>query len=706
MHRLSTLLLRYRLPVVLVALALTALGAFFALRVSVTYDLTEYLPATAVTRASRDALEPHGGAPGTAQLMVGPLTLPQARSVKSTLLGIDGVAGVLWLDDFCDLAQPVELQPPSLLEVYYQNGNALFTLTFEHDDNHPDTLAATQVLQAYARQLGYPTVALRGDTLATATLPATLGRDIALTALAVVLACLVLLTLAGSSWIEPALCLVLAAIAVAINLGLNAATGSLSLISHGLCYVLQIALSLDYALAILRRYQDERALLPKPEAIAATLRATFAPVSAGALTTIVSFLALLLMRYAIGMDIALVLARGIAISFVTVLVLMPAMLYWFDDALLRTRHRPLVPPFARLGNWTVRRRKFILPAALLLILPALLAQHAGSFVYDTTAPNPASQAGREAAAIERVFGPYHPVTVLIPDAPAGERREVALTLQATPGVAWVQSDALMADAVGTLHLPESLSRDFTIGPYTRFVVNLRYAESPAMYDTLNALQTTLQARYPDQWLMMGAPAALADIQATARFDHPRVIVGLLLVITLVLILSFSAWLLPVLLVGLVLCAAWLNTALPYFQGHPSLFLAVLIVGVVMIGTTINPAILLATRYCQNRKRCLSLPAAVDAVSVTGPAVALSAALLGATGLCLYALGSTPTLCQIGLLLGRGSLLSGTLVLFVLPGLLVLCDKAIARTTRGGRTWATADTLPPAQDDSPSLPKEV
>ena len=352
--------------VIAVLAVLSVLGLLCYGMVEVNYDMNDYLPPDSASTLALDALEAEfeGGIPN-ARVMIRDASIREALACKDALLAVDGVTDVTWLDDVADVTMPLEMQDADAVETYYRDGCALFSVTIADDKR----VSAVEDIRALIGEEN----AVSGSAVSTADATTSTVSEIRVITIIAVAFVLLVLTLTTNSWVEPWIVLAGLGSAIAINIGSNLIFGEISFVSNAAGPVLQLAVSLDYSVFLIHRYEECREhLSDRREAMVEALcRSTMSILSSG-LTTVIGFLALCLMQFQIGPDLGLVLAKGVAISLIDVFVFTPCLTLLLSNAMESTRHRPLMPSFRGLGRAVT---KLMFPMVLvfaLVMVPAYL----------------------------------------------------------------------------------------------------------------------------------------------------------------------------------------------------------------------------------------------------------------------------------------------------------------------------------------------
>lgn len=680
MRRITDFLVRHRKATIgFFVLAILVSCLLYPL-VSVNYSLQEYLPETSMTRRAISEMEQSFGYPGSARVMAKDVTIAQALEIKAKIESVEGVQSVLWLDDVADLSKPLQTLGTETTSQYYKESAALFQVTFIEHDYATSTGEAIESIRA----LGIDNLYVTGNAEDSRNMRATVSSEISTIMIVVVPFCVLILLFASSAWVEPPLYLLVLAISIIINAGTNAFFTNISFITHAMAAVLQLAISLDYSLFLFHRYLEERDEgKDAREAVLSATSKSFTSILSSALTTVAGFLALVAMEYTFGRDIGFVLAKGICISLITVMTLMPVLIYMLRNVIDKTRHKRLIPSFNKLGKGSLKMRWVLLALVIVVLVPSYLAQSKTSYLYGNSSGSSQNEdITSERETVEALFGVYNPVAMLVPSGDIAKEVALAGELTAQEGVSSVQTLVTLADpSIPREILPKSITGQFESDAYTRMIVNFTYSsESEELYQAVDEMKEAADTYYGDEWLAAGEPTGLTDIRQSVENDGIRVQLLSILAVAIIVLLAFRSITIPVLLVLLIQCAIWINMAFPYFTGTPLIYIGYLIISSIQLGATIDYAILMTNRYTEYRKLKPAKEAALAALNAAGPSVLVSMLILAGAGFAESIVSNVASISEIGLLLGRGALLSGFMVLVVLPPLLCMLDKVLLKGT--------------------------
>lgn len=673
MNRFFSGVVKHRRPVLLIFVLLTIV-AFGAWRqVAVNYDMNDYLPDSAPSTVSLNEMRAaFAGDIPNARVMVSDVSVPEALRIKEQLQAVDGVTEVLWLDDSVDLTVPLSMLDADAVEGAYQNNAALFTLTIQKEKR----IAAVAAIRDLLGDRG----ALTGSAVSTAVATTSTVNEIyKISAIAVAFVLLVLL-LTTDSWLEPLIVLLGLGVAIVLNNGSNLLFGEISFVTNAAGSILQLALSLDYSVFLIHRFEECRATEPDPEkAMTEALCRSAGSILSSGLTTVIGFLALILMQFRIGPDLGIALAKGTAISLLTVFLFTPSLVLLTHRGLERTRHRPLYPSFKGFGRFVSRVTVPLVCVFALLVVPAYLASGANDYYYGASHIfGEDTRLGQDTARIEDTFGVRDTYVLMVPRGDTATEAALSREIRALPQVSGIVSFVDNAGAMIPYSYPDADTlAQLESADYSRLVLSVatRY-EGAETFELVEAIRALADKYYPAGTYLAGEGVSTYDLMDTVTGDMVKVNLLAIGAAFLVLLLTMRSVCVPFLLVIAIETAIWLNLAVPYFGGSTVFYIAYLIISSIQLGATVDYAILTTDRYRENRQTLDKRAAVVQTTADTAVSVMTSGSVLAAVGLLLGSLSTNRLLAQLGLFVGRGALFSLGIVLFVLPGLLLLFDRLV------------------------------
>src|SRR5690625_3323149 len=475
------------------------ISAIVQFGVPVNYNMIDFLPQNAPSTTAMDVMEDEfEGRVANTRVMIKDVNIQQALAYKENIEAIEGVSDVMWLDDVIDIRTPIEMIEPDTVETYYKDNNALFTLHVAEGEE----VAATDAMYEVIGQNN----AISGDALNTAISQKATGKETFNAAAILIPIVIIILLLSTRSWIEPVLFLTAIGISVLINLGTNIFIGEISFISQAVAPILQLAVSLDYAIFLLHSFEDYRKKTESPhEAMKLAMKRSFPAITASAATTFFGFMALTFMEFEIGADLGLNLVKGILLSFLSVMFFLPSLTLMFYHLIDKTYHKQLLPNKYNIGKHLTKLRIPVLLVIAIVIVPAFLAQSETNFIYGMGDVPENMRAGQDAKEIEEVFGKYTPMVLLVPKGDLAREDELVDELS---DLSHVKSTVAYTSVIGTAIPPEflddSVKEQFFSENYSRIVLNTTTkAEGEEAFSFVEDVRAIANHYYGDDYHVTG-----------------------------------------------------------------------------------------------------------------------------------------------------------------------------------------------------------
>ena len=643
--------------------------------VKVNYDINDYLPESSPSTVSLELMQEEfdGGIPN-ARIMISDVTIPEALEYKEKLEAVDGVTAVTWLDDVVSIFVPLSTLDTDTLETYYKDNNALFTVTIEEDRR-------IEAVSSIRELIGEDN-AMTGSAVSTAISTTETVLEINKISISTVLFVLVVLVMTTNSWMEPLIVLIGLGLAIVINNGTNLIFGEISFVTNAAGSILQLAVSLDYSVFLLHRFEECRQENPDVKAAMteALCKSTSSILSSG-LTTVIGFLALVLMQFRLGPDLGLALAKGVAISLITVFVFMPSFILLTYKWLDKTRHKDLLPKFDLFGKSVQKMTIPMVCIFVILIIPAYLASNANDYYYGSSNIfGSETQLGSDTALIESVFGKSDTYVLMVPVGDTATETELSQELNSLPQVTSIISYVDLAGAEIPLeYLDENTLSQLISKNYSRMVLSVDVPyEGEETFALVEQVRNIAQKYYSDTYYLAGEGVSTYDLMETVTDDMVKVNLMAIAAVFIVLLLSLRSISLPIVLVLSIETAIWINLSIPYFMDTTIFYIAYLIISSIQLGATVDYAILMTDQYKENREMMNKKAAVIQIISDVTVSILTSGSVLTVVGLLLGYITTNQLLGQLGIFIGRGAILSLIIVLFVLPGLLYLFDPLIIR----------------------------
>ncbi|MEG2233704.1 MAG: MMPL family transporter [Oscillospiraceae bacterium] len=679
MGKLPNLILNHK-KAILIVVAIDIVLSFLGMSaVNINYNLADYLsedsPSTMGMKVMNESFSE--GIPNL-NVYIPDVSLPEAQRIKQRLLEIDGVSSAMWLDDVADIQVPLEFQDKKTVEGFYKDGDALMMLSIDQDDTVRITAAVKELVGEGCK--------LSGEGANYAYVQSVTMGEVAMIMVFAVPLVLIILLLTTSSWFEPILFLITIGVAILLNEGTNFFLGEISYVTQATSAILQLAVSIDYAVFLLNSFAGYRKQTSGvEEAMRLAIIDSSTAISSSMLTTFFGFIALVLMKFRIGADMGIVLAKGVFLSFVTVMILLPVVAIYAAKIMDKTRHRSFMPSFSGFGRFITR---ICIPLSVfiaLLIIPSFKAQMNNEFIYGSSSMNgPDAPISLDKKYINNIFGGGQQMVLMIPEGDIVSEKAMADDLMKIPLVSSVTSFTNMVgvEVPSEFLTPEQRS-NFRGGGFSRIIL---YAdtddEGDVAFRAVDDVREVAERYYPDSYYLVGNNVVNYDLKETITGDNVVVTLSAVLAIGLVLVVAFKSLSLPLILILTIEGAIWINLGLPYLMGDSMNFIGYQIISAVQLGATVDYGILFAKHYIDNRVNNGKRTSIRKTVEETAGSIITPVGILFIAGMVLGLVSTNGVISQLGIILGRGALISAFMVLFFLPALLLMFDWIIPKTSLG------------------------
>lgn len=639
---------------------------------NINYNMLDYLPEHANSTLALNKMNQEFDQPiPNLNIMAEDVSIPEALKIKEKIAGAEYVTEVLWLDDAIDIKEPLEVQDYSSVDMYYKDGSALFMAAAKDGKSQK---AIENIREAVKGDLKISGIAAdEAEAMNSAVKEAI--RSMAILEPIII----VLLFLVTESWIEPVFYIFSMMAAILINLGTSYFLGEISFVTLAAAPILQLAVSLDYVVFLSHSFDDykKKGFAPK-EAIRLAIQSSGKSISASMLTTLFGFVALIFMKFKIGGDMGINLVKGVLLSFVCAMILLPALLLQGSRLIDKTKHRRLIPGFDKLGDKIL---KIYIPTAIILIgitIPAYLGQTRNDFFYGTTEK---TSVGSEGYEIEQRFGMTNTMVLLIPKDDAVKEEKLCKELASFEHVTNILSyTEVVSNKIPSDFLDDAIVSQFYSSNTARIILTSDCAyEGKEAFALVEKIRKTADDYYPDETYICGQSPNMYDMKECVEQDNKTVNLITVICIYFVLLGMTRNWFMPILLILTIKCSIWVNMSVPYFTVSKLSYLCYLIVSTVQMGATVDYAILLTDTYQEKRKAADKKEAMRNTLGNVFSSILVSALTLALAGFCMAGASSNEILAGMGILIGRGAILSVVMVMLLLPTLLLMTDQLIPRT---------------------------
>ncbi len=594
----------------------------------------------------------------------------------------EGVSKIDWIDDFTDINVPSDFIPEDLKNQFISGKSTVLQIQLEAAES-----GDTQQIIERIRDTAGDEAFLGGQPVLSYDLKTIVAKEkikYFIIAFAVIF---VILSLFTNSFIEPLILLMTVGMAIILNLGTNVFIGKISYMTASIAAIIQLGVSMDYSIFLLHRYHEEKKNhISRKRAMAAAISKTVIIVTASVLTTVAGFAALMIMRIGIGKDMGFVLAKGVILSLVTTLALMPCLILVFDKLIEKTKHRILPLKLNLISKWITKARWVFLILIVILIIPSFLAQKNLDYYTSSTSSLPEGSSAVEATdKIKQEFESGEVIYLITADEGMTGERELINKIKTVPEVKSVSSITETVDAsIPETFIPDELTDQFKNSDYSYCSIQLTTGiDDENTADAIEHIRDFASGTY-DEWYLTGEAVMQKDLAEISETDLKYVSILSIGLIALIIAIIFRSLSLPVILVVIIQLAVWINLSIPYFSNQPVYFLTSIFIYAIQLGATVDYAILFTSRYKENLQFINPLEAVQRTINETSRSILTSVLILFSATASIAFVTEIKTTYELTILIGRGAIISMATILLGLPALLLLFEKVIGRTTLGWR----------------------
>ena len=683
MQKFSQLICKHRKLVLIIALLLLIPSVLGMTATRVNYDILVYLPEDIETLQGQKILQDDFNMGAFSIVVLENMDTKDIQDLENKFREFDTVEKVIGLTDVIGTNFPVEMLPDAIRDIAYRDNDTLFLVTFSDGISSDETLETiTKMREITSEQCkisGMSSVILDTRNLS--------NSEIAIYVMIAVALCIIILQVALDSYFAPFLLLLNIGIAILYNMGSNIFLGEISYITKAISSVLQLGVTMDFAIFLYHSYKAEKEKSQnKEQAMANAICQTATSVVGSSLTTIAGFLALCSMNLTLGKDIGIVMAKGVLFGLICVITVLPAMLLQFDKAIEKTKHKEILPKFTGIKNFNIKHHKAIIVIALIILPFAIYGYTHTGVYYNLDKSLPDDLPGVAATNIlQEKFGIVSTEVALVKnDMPTNQMTEMLNKIEEVEGIEWTLGYNKLAElGIPKEALPEEILSIFENGDYQMIVINSKYEmATDELNHQIDQINTILK-EYDEKAILAGEGPLMNDLVEIADHDFNSVNIVSIAVILVIMIFVLNSASLPIILIGIIEFAIFINMGIPAYTDTILPFVASIVIGTIQLGATIDYAILITTKYVGLRKEGKDKKQAVD------EALGTSISSIVTSGLCFFGatfgVGVYSKIEMIGSLcslMSRGAIISMIVVITVLPAFLLACDKLICKTTKG------------------------
>ena len=675
---------KFRIPILIISILLLIPAGLGYVNTRVNYDVLTYLPEDIETMQGQDILVKDFGTGAFSMFIVDGMEDKEVSALKAKIENVEHVQKVLWYDSLADISMPKSMIPKDVYEVFNSDTGTMMAIFFDEGTSSDGTMEAIGEIRKLAGKQCF----LSGMSAIVTDTKNLAEKETPLYVLIAVVLAVIVLGLTMDSYFIPLLFMLSIGMAIVYNLGSNYFFGEISYITKALAAVLQLGVTLDYSIFLMHSYEEQQVRYngDKERAMAHAISQTFSSVIGSSVTTVAGFIALCFMTFTLGMDIGVVMVKGVILGVIACVTILPSMILCCDKWIMKTMHKPFLPDIGKISDKVTKRYMIYVILFLVLLFPAIYGNNHTAVYYnlDETLPKDLPSI----IANEKLKKDYDMNTthMILVDSSV-ESADVAKMIDKmddVDGVKWALGlDALIGPAIPQDMIPNSVTDMLKNDKYQLLLVNSEYKVAS---DELNAQIKDLNKilhKYDKGGMLIGEgplTADLIDITDTDLKTVSMVSIGIIFVIILILFKSIS---LPVILVGVIEFAIFVNMGIPYYTGTKLPFVASIVIGTIQLGSTVDYAILMTTRYKRERNHgaekydSITTAHRASAQSIMVSALSFFAATIGVG---LYS--NIDMISSLCILMARGAIISMIVVIFVLPSMFMVFDKVIVKTSKG------------------------
>lgn len=679
-------IVKFRVPILILSIILLIPAVWGYVNTRINYDVLTYLPEDIETMQGQEIMTNDFGIGAFSMLMVDGMEDKEIVKLKEKVEKVDGVENVLWYDSLADISVPQSVLPSKLYDEYNTEDGTMMAVFFKDGTSSDETMKAiTEIRKITGEQCflsGMSAIVEDTKELAEKETPLYILIAVALSAL--------VLAITMESIFVPVLFLLSIGIAIVYNLGTNVFFGEISYITKALAAVLQLGVTMDYSIFLMHSYQEQQVRYngDKERAMAHAISQTFSSVIGSSVTTVAGFIALCFMSFTLGKDIGIVMAKGVIFGVLVCVTVLPSMILCCDKLIEKTKHKPLLPDIGRISDKVTKRYVIYVVAFVILLFPAIYGNNHTGVYYNLDESLPKDLPS--VIANTKLKEDYNMNTthmILVDSSVAGsDVKKMSQEIEKVDGVKWVLGlDNLVGSGVPADMLPESVTGMLKNDKYQLLMVNSTYKVATDKVNKQIEQIDKIMDKYDKGAMLVGEGPLTKDLINITDTDFKRVSAVSIGIVFVIILLLFKSVTIPVILVGVIEFAIFVNMGIPFYTGTKLPFVASIVIGTIQLGATVDYAILMTTRYQRERSRgagkfdAITTAHKFSAQSIIVSALSFFAATIGVG---LYS--NIDMISSLCILMARGALISMVVVVLILPSLFMVFDKIIVKTSKGLR----------------------
>lgn len=675
---------KLRVPILIVSVLLLIPSIFGFVSTRINYDILSYLPSDIETMKGQDIMLDEFGKGGFSLVMLDGMDDKDVEKVKEKIEKVDHVCDVLWYDTLADVSLPKEVLPDDIYDFFNTDNSTMMAVFFDEATSADGSLEAVKEIRSIAGEQCF----VSGMSSVVEDIKDLTMQEAPMYVVIAVILTSIILALTMDSFLIPLFFMLSVGMAIVYNMGTNFIQGEISFITEALAAVLQLAVTIDYSIFLWHSYKEEKEKHPgdNKEAMAVAIGKTITSVVSSSITTVAGFLALCFMSYELGMDMGIVMAKGVVIGVICCITVLPSMILVFDKALEKTMHKDLVPSLEKPSKFIIKHHAAFIVLFIVVLIPAVYGQINTNVYYNLTDTLPKDL--NSVIANTKLDEEYNMATthMLLVDADM-QPKEVNSMLDEmgkVDGVSFSMSlDTLIGPSIPREIVPDSVTKILKSDKWQLMLVGSEYKvasdEENAQIDELSKILKS----YDKDGMLIGEAAATKDLIDITDHDFKVVNIVSIAAIFIIILIALRSVSLPIILVAVIEFAITVNMGVPCFTNTTIPFIASVVIGTIQLGATVDYAILMTTRYKTERNAGKDKHEAVTiALTTSMKSIMVSALGFFASTFGVGVYSSVDMISQLCTLMSRGAIISMITVICILPSMLMLFDKVIINTTMG------------------------
>lgn len=683
----SRAVVKYRIPIVIISILLLIPSVIGIVKTRINYDILSYLPGDIDTMEGQDIMLDEFGKGGFSFVILEGMDDKDIVKLKEKIEQVDAVGDVLWYDTAADITIPKELLPDDIYDVFNNEDSTMMAVFFNKSTSADESLDAVAEIRKIAGEQCF----VSGMTAIVEDIKELTNEEMPMYVVIAVILTSIVLAVSMDSFLIPVIFMLSLGMSILYNLGTNIFKGEISFLTQALTAVLQLAVTIDYSIFLWHSYKEQKTFYPNDnkEAMAVAISKTVTSVVSSSLTTVAGFLALCFMSYTLGMDMGIVMAKGVILGVICCITVLPSLILICDKALEKTMHKDFLPNMDGISKFIVNHRTVFLILFAVLLVPSIYGQINTNVYYNLTDSLPHDL--NSAIANTKLSEEYNMASTHIvmcrSDMSSKEVSKMTAEMEKVDGVSFALGfDSLVGPMIPQEIIPESITNTLKSENWQMIIVGSDYKPASDEVNSQIEKLSSIIKNYDESGMVIGEAAATKDLISITDHDFQVVNIVSIAAIFVIIFIALKSISLPIILVAVIEFAITVNMGLPFYIKTTIPFIASVVIGTIQLGATVDYAILMTTRYKTER---ISGKSKYDAVTIALK-TSIKSIMVSALGFFAATFGvgmysNVDMISQLCTLMSRGAIISMVTVICVLPSMLMLLDKPIRATTLGMKT---------------------